>query len=83
MFQLNPVEYLLGSSSKLGEIIVLGMLTQMKEVNKLSPHFSLLFPFTQFVHAVLSVNVFPQGKWYLEDPTGAVQLDLTRAISFK
>ncbi|KAK3092347.1 hypothetical protein FSP39_001653 [Pinctada imbricata] len=49
-FQLKPVEFLLGSTAKLGEIIVLGMLTQLKE-----------------------------GKWYLEDPTGAVQLDLTEA----
>ena len=32
LFQLKPVEFLLGSSSKLGEIIVLGMLTQLKEV---------------------------------------------------
>ncbi len=26
--------------------------------------------------------VYYQGKWYVEDPTGCVQLDLTRAISF-
>ncbi|XP_074654952.1 DNA polymerase epsilon subunit 2-like [Tubulanus polymorphus] len=49
-FKLQPIEYLLGSSAKLGEIISLGMLTQMKE-----------------------------GKWFLEDPTGAVQLDLKQA----
>lgn len=49
-FQLKTVEYLLGSAVRLGDIIVLGMLTQMKE-----------------------------GKWFLEDPTGAVQLDLTQA----
>ncbi|XP_033106348.1 DNA polymerase epsilon subunit 2-like [Anneissia japonica] len=49
-FQLKPVEYLLGSSSKLGEIIVLGMITQIKE-----------------------------GKYHLEDPTGAVELDLSKA----
>ena len=30
--QLKPVEFLLGSTAKLGEIIVLGMLTQLKEV---------------------------------------------------
>ncbi|XP_064621990.1 DNA polymerase epsilon subunit 2-like [Lineus longissimus] len=47
-FQLKPVEFLLGSTVKLGDIIVLGMLTQLKE-----------------------------GKWYLEDTTGCVQLDLT------
>ncbi|KAK2181721.1 hypothetical protein NP493_385g04027 [Ridgeia piscesae] len=51
-FKLRPVEYLLGSTTRLGEIIVLGMLTQLKE-----------------------------GKWYLEDPSGAVQLDLSKAIS--
>nr|XP_022334080.1 DNA polymerase epsilon subunit 2-like [Crassostrea virginica] len=49
-FQLKPIEYLLGSTARLGEIIVLGMLTQLKE-----------------------------GKWYVEDPTGAVQVDLTDA----
>ena len=53
LFQLKPVEFLLGSSAKLEEIIVLGMLTQLKE-----------------------------GKWYLEDNTGAVQLDLSRAVSY-
>ena len=30
-FNLKPVEYLLGSTASLGQIIVLGMLTQMKE----------------------------------------------------
>ncbi|XP_013387927.1 DNA polymerase epsilon subunit 2 [Lingula anatina] len=49
-FKLRPVEFLLGSTAKLGDIIVLGMLTQLKE-----------------------------GKWFLEDTTGAVQLDLTKA----
>ncbi|XP_064617729.1 DNA polymerase epsilon subunit 2-like [Liolophura sinensis] len=49
-FQLKPIEYLLGSSTKMGEIIVLGMLSQLKE-----------------------------GKWFLEDPTGVVQLDLSKA----
>ncbi|XP_061174005.1 DNA polymerase epsilon subunit 2-like [Saccostrea echinata] len=49
-FQLKPIEYLLGSTARLGEIIVLGMLTQLRE-----------------------------GKWYVEDPTGAVQVDLSDA----
>ncbi|CAL1538535.1 unnamed protein product [Lymnaea stagnalis] len=49
-FQLKPVEYLVGSTSKLGNVLVLGMLVQLKE-----------------------------GKWYLEDPTGHVQLDFTQA----
>ncbi|XP_070570240.1 DNA polymerase epsilon subunit 2-like [Ptychodera flava] len=49
-FKLKPVEYLLGSTTKLGDIIVLGMLTQLKE-----------------------------GKYYLEDPTGAVELNLSQA----
>ena len=31
-FQLKPVEYLLGSTARLGDIIVLGLLTQLKEV---------------------------------------------------
>ncbi|WAR18328.1 DPOE2-like protein [Mya arenaria] len=49
-FQLKPIEYLLGTTAKLGDVIVLGMLTQLKE-----------------------------GKWYLEDPTGVCQIDLTKA----
>ena len=31
-FQLRPVEYLLGTTSRLGRVIVLGMLIQLKEV---------------------------------------------------
>ncbi|KAK0046882.1 DNA polymerase epsilon subunit 2-like isoform X1 [Biomphalaria pfeifferi] len=49
-FQLKPVEYLVGSTTKVGNVIVLGMLVQLKE-----------------------------GKWFLEDPTGCVQLDLSNA----
>ncbi|CAE1325742.1 POLE2 [Acanthosepion pharaonis] len=49
-FQLKPIEHLLGTSTKMGENIVLGMLTQLKE-----------------------------GKWYLEDPSGSVQIDLSQA----
>jgi len=50
-FVLRPVEYLLASSSKLGELIVLGMLTQLKH-----------------------------GKFFLEDPTGFVEVDLSQTI---
>ncbi|XP_078483526.1 DNA polymerase epsilon subunit 2 [Ciona intestinalis] len=49
-FQLKNVEYLLGCTSKLKDIIVLGMIAQLKE-----------------------------GKYYLEDLTGAVEMDLTNA----
>ncbi|XP_025103951.1 DNA polymerase epsilon subunit 2-like isoform X1 [Pomacea canaliculata] len=49
-FQLQPVEYLVGSTARLQDVIVLGMLTQLKE-----------------------------GKWFLEDPTGTIQLDLSQA----
>ncbi|KAL7873525.1 hypothetical protein AOLI_G00125960 [Acnodon oligacanthus] len=52
-FQLKTVEALLGSTAKLGEVIVLGMITQLKE-----------------------------GKFFLEDQTGSVQLNLSKAISF-
>ncbi|KAJ6654017.1 hypothetical protein lerEdw1_007526 [Lerista edwardsae] len=52
-FQLKAVDSLLGNSAKVGGVIVLGMLTQLKE-----------------------------GKFFLEDPTGVVQLDLSKAISF-
>ncbi|XP_061700930.1 DNA polymerase epsilon subunit 2 isoform X2 [Syngnathoides biaculeatus] len=49
-FQLKTVEALLGSTSKLGGVIVLGMITQLKE-----------------------------GKFYLEDPTGTVELNMSKA----
>ncbi|XP_016398761.1 DNA polymerase epsilon subunit 2-like [Sinocyclocheilus rhinocerous] len=49
-FQLKTVEALLGSTAKVGEVIVLGMITQLKE-----------------------------GKFYLEDPSGAVQLNMSKA----
>lgn len=50
-FQLKPVEYLLGCTAKVGDVIVLGMLSQIKE-----------------------------GVFSLEDPTGAVPLDLSNAV---
>ncbi|XP_075387203.1 DNA polymerase epsilon subunit 2 isoform X2 [Tenrec ecaudatus] len=49
-FQLKTIETLLGSTTKIGDVIVLGMVTQLKE-----------------------------GKFFLEDPTGTVQLDLSKA----
>ncbi|CAG9792522.1 unnamed protein product [Diatraea saccharalis] len=48
-FLLRKIEVLLSSSSKIEEVIVLGLLTQLTE-----------------------------GKFYLEDPTGSVQLDLSQ-----
>ncbi|XP_030070184.1 DNA polymerase epsilon subunit 2 [Microcaecilia unicolor] len=49
-FQLKTIDTLLGNTAKVGEVIVLGMITQLKE-----------------------------GKFFLEDPTGTVQLDLSKA----
>uniref|UniRef100_A0A3B3QQ45 DNA polymerase epsilon subunit n=1 Tax=Paramormyrops kingsleyae TaxID=1676925 RepID=A0A3B3QQ45_9TELE len=49
-FQLRTVEALLGSTAKLREVIVLGMVTQLKE-----------------------------GKFFLEDPSGTVQLNLSKS----
>lgn len=34
-FKLQPVEYLVGSTARLQDVIVLGMLTQLKEVRYL------------------------------------------------
>ncbi|CAK1547746.1 unnamed protein product [Leptosia nina] len=48
-FQLRKVEVLLSTSSKVSDVIVLGLLTQLTE-----------------------------GKYYLEDPTGSVLLDMTQ-----
>jgi DNA polymerase epsilon subunit 2 len=47
-FQLKPIEFLLSNSNNLQEIIVLGMLSQLKE-----------------------------NKFFLEDPTGCLPLNLT------
>jgi len=52
-FKLQPIEFLLSSSGKVTEAVVLGLLTQLHE-----------------------------GRYYLEDPTGILQLDLSEAISF-
>ncbi|XP_055990130.1 DNA polymerase epsilon subunit 2 isoform X2 [Sorex fumeus] len=49
-FQLKTIETLLGSTTKIGDVIVLGMITQLRE-----------------------------GKYFLEDPTGTVQVDLSKA----
>ncbi|PSN37360.1 DNA polymerase epsilon subunit 2 [Blattella germanica] len=48
--ELQPVEFLLSSSGKIIDAMVLGILTQLKE-----------------------------GKYYLEDPTGILELDLSEA----
>ncbi|KAG8201544.1 hypothetical protein JTE90_011219 [Oedothorax gibbosus] len=50
-YSLKAVEHLLGSSSRESNVIVLGMLTQLKE-----------------------------GQFYLEDPTGVVRLNLSKAV---
>jgi len=49
-FQLRPVEFLIGSSTKVEGVVVLGMISQMKE-----------------------------GKYFLEDMSGNVELDLSEA----
>ena len=52
-FKLRTVEHLLSISGKCSDIVILGMLTQLKE-----------------------------GVFFIEDLTGALQLDLSEAISF-
>ena len=97
-FQLKPVEFLLGSNAKLGDIIVLGMLTQLKEVGtRYNSHsifkfylhelkFKLQFSLPYYILHLYLLSSIPfilfQGKWFLEDPTGAVQLDLSKSVSF-
>ncbi|XP_069698977.1 DNA polymerase epsilon subunit 2 [Periplaneta americana] len=49
-FKLQPVEFLLSFSGRIAEVVVLGLLTQLRE-----------------------------GRYYLEDPTGILQLDLSEA----
>lgn len=48
-FKLRPVEFLLTVTSKVTDVVILGLLTQLKE-----------------------------GKFYLEDPSGIVQVDLSQ-----
>ncbi|KAG6443426.1 hypothetical protein O3G_MSEX002868 [Manduca sexta] len=48
-FNLQKIEVLLSSSSRLNEVVVLGLLSQLVE-----------------------------GKYFLEDPTGSIEIDLTR-----
>ncbi|XP_065563321.1 DNA polymerase epsilon subunit 2-like isoform X2 [Artemia franciscana] len=50
-FKMIPIEFLLGTTTKLKDVVVLGFLTQLKE-----------------------------GKFYLEDPTGSVPIDLSNAV---
>jgi DNA polymerase epsilon subunit 2 len=50
-FQLKPIEFLLSSTKQLEDIIVLGMIAQLKE-----------------------------NKFYLEDPTGHLPLNLAEAV---
>eukprot|EP00794_Sanderia_malayensis_P000497 gene497-1143_t len=50
-FELKSIEHLLGSTGNLENVIILGMLTQMKE-----------------------------GKYWLEDPTGVIELDMEKAL---
>ncbi|XP_014270308.1 DNA polymerase epsilon subunit 2 [Halyomorpha halys] len=47
-FKLRPVEYLLTVTSKITDVVILGLLTQLKE-----------------------------GRYYLEDPSGIIQVDLS------
>lgn len=78
-FQLKPVEYLLASASTVGDLVVFGMLTQLKEVTNATVLFfdtRMNIPFRKFL------SILFQGVYYLEDPTGAVKLDLSEAISF-
>ncbi|XP_063231386.1 DNA polymerase epsilon subunit 2 [Bacillus rossius redtenbacheri] len=49
-FRLSPVEYLLSCAGRQDDVVVLGMLAQLRE-----------------------------GRFFLEDPTGVVQLDLSQA----
>lgn len=49
-FKLRKIEVLLSTSSKINNVVILGLLTQLTE-----------------------------GKYYLEDPTGSVMLDLSEA----
>uniref|UniRef100_A0A8C6XIP0 DNA polymerase II subunit 2 n=1 Tax=Naja naja TaxID=35670 RepID=A0A8C6XIP0_NAJNA len=48
-FQLKTVETLLGSSAKMGEVIVLGMITQLKEVSSVVTFHSGLYTESCFV----------------------------------
>jgi DNA polymerase epsilon subunit 2 len=65
-FQLRTIEELLGSAGRIENIVVLGMLVQLKPV---CFNYSCLF---------IYLKLF-QGKYHLEDPSGTVELDLSAA----
>lgn len=86
LFQLKTIEALLGSTAKMGEVIVLGMITQLKEVKNDRFCFYRAVHITR-VYFLLVFETFLwfflKGKFYLEDLSGTVQLDMSKAISFK
>ena len=53
-FSLQKIEYLKGCTSKMKDIVILGMLNQMKE-----------------------------GEWWIEDPSGAILIDMKNATFHK
>uniref|UniRef100_A0A8C1TT22 DNA polymerase epsilon subunit n=1 Tax=Cyprinus carpio TaxID=7962 RepID=A0A8C1TT22_CYPCA len=65
-FQLKTVEALLGSTAKVGEVIVLGMITQLKEVFLLFPH-SCLFLFSCLCFGLYTESCFVLAEGWYED----------------
>uniref|UniRef100_A0A8C1FKJ9 DNA polymerase epsilon subunit n=1 Tax=Cyprinus carpio carpio TaxID=630221 RepID=A0A8C1FKJ9_CYPCA len=65
-FQLKTVEALLGSTAKVGEVIVLGMITQLKEVFLLFPH-SCSFLFSCLCFGLYTESCFVLAEGWYED----------------
>lgn len=65
----------------MGEVIVLGMITQLKEVSKMGRTTVDEFVCLDIYFYLCFLFLF-KGKFYLEDPSGTVQLDMSKAISF-
>uniref|UniRef100_A0A670Y1Q0 DNA polymerase II subunit 2 n=1 Tax=Pseudonaja textilis TaxID=8673 RepID=A0A670Y1Q0_PSETE len=57
-FQLKTVETLLGNSAKMGEVIVLGMITQLKEVSSVVAELCLLYSTGWYEDEVFHVTAF-------------------------
>ncbi|XP_023230098.1 DNA polymerase epsilon subunit 2-like [Centruroides sculpturatus] len=68
-FSLKSVEYLLGTTAKQGNLLVLGMLTQLKEVSHFLEDFSVHIDINKYIYkgGLFTENCFVLAEGYCED----------------
>jgi hypothetical protein len=76
MFKLKPIEHLLSHTTSAGETIVLGMISQLKEVNTIIDRIKKKEKIQNMFDFVFDLK----NRFYLEDPTGSLPLDLTETV---